>query len=97
MYRSALFGVVLAASLSSGCATMNLPGGDDGIVEMVRSELESDPDLNSSQIVVTEDAGEVVLSGFAESLEDRNAILDIVTDVDGVVSVRNEVIVQQDG
>ena len=97
MYRSAMFGVVLAASLSSGCATMNLPGGDDGIVEMVRAELAGEPELNSSQIVVTEEAGEVVVSGFADSLEDRNAILDIVTEVDGVASVRNEVIVQGEG
>lgn len=97
MYRSAMLGAALAVLLSSGCATMNLPGGDDGLVESVRSELANDPELNSSRIVVTEENGEIVVSGFADSLADRNAILDIVRNVDGAVSVRNEVVVQTDG
>ena len=96
MIRPVLFGAVLALTLS-GCATMNLPGGDDGLVERVRAELAADPMLDTSQVTVTESDGEVVLGGFAESLEDINVIRDAVADVEGVVSVRNEVIVQSGG
>ena len=96
MIRSALFGAVLVVSVS-GCATVNLPGGDDGLVERVRAELALDPTLNSSRITVTENDGEIILSGFADSLEEINVIRDVVTDVEGVVSVQNDVILEEDG
>jgi len=101
MNRSLLLAAALATSLAAGCAatgdTGTPPTDESELAEMIRQELALDPLLNSSQVTVVEDDGRVVISGFANSVEDINTIRDVVDGVDGVVEVENNVVVQGDG
>lgn len=98
MNRHLLLGLALGLSLLAGCAaTGDAPGGDSELVERIRQELALDPLLNSSSITVTERDGEVVIAGFADKLEDIEAIRDVIESVDGVRSVENNVTLRSGG
>ena len=62
---AASLGATLGLALLGGCATVNMPGGDSGLVEQVRQELATDPMLNTSRVTVTERDGVIVNLGDA--------------------------------
>ena len=96
MIRSTIAAAALGTLLLSGCATMNLPGQDDGLVERVRSEIQLDGNIDSTRITVTERDGAIVLGGFANSLQDIEIVQDLVSEVEGVAEIENQVVVQAD-
>ena len=95
MNRSVL-AAALAVALLGGCAATGTTSGESELIERVRQELATDPLLNSSQLTFAERDGTLVIGGFADSVEDMDAIREIVEGVDGVLAIENNVIVQTD-
>ena len=105
MIRSLLIAGVLGVSLVSGCSSMRdtMGMGDDSmdagmsdsqIVAEIRQQMALNPELNSSQITVTERDGQVVLGGFATSLQDIDIVRGIAEQVSGVSGVEDNIVVQ---
>ena len=94
MIRSTLAAAVLGTALLAGCASFD--SGDTEVSELaerVREALEADPELLGSRVTVTERDGTIVLGGFAESLEEIEAVRAAAEGVDGVTEVENDVVV----
>ena len=95
MNRSFLLAASLGAALLAGCAATGDTASKEGdLVERVRQELALDPLLNTSRLTFAERDGVLVIGGFAEDLEDMNAIRDTIEGVDGVTEIQNDVVVQ---
>ncbi|MDT8441175.1 MAG: BON domain-containing protein [Desulfuromonadales bacterium] len=90
--------VVLAAFV--GCATTATQSGpgeyidDTVITTKVKSEIFAEPELKSLQINVETFKGVVQLSGFVDSVQSVKKAEDVARSVNGVVSVKNDLIVR---
>lgn len=68
---------------------------DDSVISnTVRAKLIDDPDLNIFQVDVTTLQGEVQISGFVESEEDKQRAGEVARSVDGVREVHNNLVVR---
>ena len=95
----ALFFSILMLSLL-GCASTPGQSGtgefiDDSVITTkVKSELIAVPDLKSLQINVETFKGVVQLSGFVDSVESVQKAAEVARSIEGVVSVKNDLIVR---
>jgi len=68
---------------------------DDSVISnTVRAKLIDDPDLNIFQVDVTTLRGEVQISGFVESQNDKERATQVAYTVDGVREVHNNLVIQ---
>lgn len=92
--------VAFAVALFAGCAATNTresTGGyidDSAITAKVKGELVHDPITKAREISVETFKGEVQLSGFVSTDQEKDRAGEIARAVDGVVSVRNNIIVK---
>ena len=88
------------ATFSSGCAgdrTQRSTGTylDDKSVEAkVKSELLADPDVKGLAVNVEVNRGRVQLSGFVDSLAQKNRAAELARNVEGVQYVKNDLTVK---
>jgi osmotically-inducible protein OsmY len=102
MIRTTLAAVAIASSLvmASGCAvtrdqqTTGAYIDDSVITATVKTRMLDNPDVAGTSITVETLNGTVMLSGFAKSTLERTTAERIARDVEGVKSVRNEVVVR---
>jgi hyperosmotically inducible protein len=92
-----LAAIVLAASLSAGCAGRTIrPATDDGgISTRVRTALLNDPQVAAGQINVTAANGVVTLSGSVRTAAERDRAVALARQTSGVSDVRSELSVAQ--
>lgn len=89
--------LLVAAPVISGCATERTVGetvSDSAITARVKSELLADPNVSGLNVNVTTYDGQVQLSGYVTSDEQRQQAEKIARSVDGVKSVSNDLIVK---
>lgn len=90
--------VVFAAALAAGCAgperTVGETVDDSAITARVKSELLAAPEVSALNVDVTTYDGQVQLSGFVASPEERQRAEEIAENVEGVKSVANDLIVK---
>lgn len=67
---------------------------DATITAKVKSQLLSDPDVSGLNVNVTTFKGQVQLSGYVESSNQRSKAEQIAKNVDGVKAVSNDLIVK---
>ena len=102
MIRTTLAAVAIASSLvmASGCAvtrdqqTTGAYIDDSVITATVKTRMLDNPDVAGTSITVETLNGTVMLSGFAKSTLERTTAERIARDVEGVKSVKNEVVVR---
>jgi osmotically-inducible protein OsmY len=102
MIRTTLAAVAIASSLvmASGCAvtrdqqTAGAYIDDSVITATVKTRMLDNPDVAGTSITVETLNGTVMLSGFAKSTLERTTAERIARDVEGVKSVKNEVVVR---
>lgn len=102
MIRSTLVAIAIASSLvmASGCAvtrdqqTTGAYIDDSVITATVKTRMLDNPDVAGTSITVETLNGTVMLSGFAKSTLERTTAERIARDVEGVKSVKNEVVVR---
>ena len=95
LLASVLFAVLLAGC--AGGATQESTGeyvDDAAITAKVKIELFRDPDVSGFQTRVETYKGQVQLSGFVETPEQRSKAAEIARRVPGVKSVTNNLIVK---
>jgi osmotically-inducible protein OsmY len=100
--RTTLAAVAIASSLvmASGCAvtrdqqTAGAYIDDSVITATVKTRMLDNPDVAGTSITVETLNGTVMLSGFAKSTLERTTAERIARDVEGVKSVKNEVVVR---
>lgn len=91
--------LLVAAPVISGCATERTVGqtvSDSAITARVKSELLADPDVSGLNVNVTTYRGQVQLSGYVTSAEQRREAERIARSIEGVESVSNDLIVKSD-
>ena len=89
--------LLVAAPIIGGCATERTVGetvSDSAITARVKSELLADPNVSGLNVNVTTYDGQVQLSGYVTSDEQRQQAEKIARSVDGVKSVSNDLIVK---
>jgi osmotically-inducible protein OsmY len=89
--------LLAAAPVLVGCAPERTVGqtvSDSAITARVKSELLADPDVSGLNVNVTTYQGQVQLSGYVTSEEQRAQAEQIARSVDGVKSVSNDLIVK---
>jgi osmotically-inducible protein OsmY len=92
----------LAAALTglAGCASTSTKEStgqyidDSAITTKVKTAIFGDPKLKVLQISVKTYKGEVQLSGFVDSAESAAHAADVASKVEGVKSVRNDLVVK---
>jgi len=95
-----LASMLLAALLMSGCAggpTQESTGeyiDDAAISAKVKTELFRDPDVSGFQTQVESYKGQVQLSGFVDTPEQKAKAAEIARSIPGVKSVKNNLIVK---
>lgn len=102
MIRTALAAVAIASSLvmASGCAvtrdqqTAGAYFDDSVITATVKTRMLDNPDVAGTSITVETLNGTVMLSGFAKSALEKSTAERIARDVEGVKSVKNEIVVR---
>lgn len=88
--------VSLALLTVSGCASAPKQEStgeyiDDAVITTkVRAAIFNEPSLKSSEIKVVTYKGDVQLSGFVSSAEDRDKAVEVAKTVKGVKSVKND-------
>lgn len=100
--RTTLAAVAIASSLvmAAGCAvtrdqqTAGAYIDDSVITATVKTRMLDNPDVAGTSITVETLNGTVMLSGFAKSTLERTTAERIARDVEGVKSVKNEVVVR---
>ncbi len=99
MVRAVLVVWVLAA-LIAGCASSRTQEStgqyvdDSAITAKVKAAMLEDPGLKSLQVGVETYKGTVQLSGFVNSPEMRNRAATVASRVNGVKSVKNDLVVK---
>ena len=88
-------GVENGMSLRSDKATVGNTVDDSVITTRVRSALIADPGVKSFDISVVTRKGEVQLSGYVDSSTQINRVIEIVSGVEGVQRVTNEMTVKK--
>lgn len=89
--------LVAAAPLMSACQTQRTAGqtvDDSAINAKVKSQLLADPQVSGLNVNVTTYRGQVQLSGYVNSNEQRQRAEQIAKNVEGVKSVSNDLIVK---
>jgi hyperosmotically inducible periplasmic protein len=89
--------LLVAAPLFTGCATERTAGqtvDDASITAKVKSQLLADPQVSGLNVNVTSYEGQVQLSGYVDSTEQRTKAEQIAKNVSGVKSVSNDLIVK---
>lgn len=90
--------LLVAAPVIVGCAGPNRSAGqtvdDATITAKVKSQLLANPDVSALNVNVTTYQGQVQLSGYVNSAEQRRLAEQIAKDVTGVKSVSNDLIVK---
>ena len=102
MIRTTLAAVAIASSLlmASGCAvtrdqqTAGAYIDDTVITATVKARMLEDKDVAGTSITVETLNGTVMLSGFAKSSLEKATAERIARSVDGVKSVKNEIVVR---
>ena len=90
--------VLLPAALTTGCAvarhqeTARQYGQDAKITAEIKGKLYKDPDVKGTEVNVTTMKGVVQLSGFVDSQAAKDRAGQIATSVQGVVDVRNDLV-----
>jgi hyperosmotically inducible protein len=96
---AAIFAAVVLAG-ASGCAvtrgqeTVGAYVDDATITTQVKSRFVENKDVDASSIHVETLNGTVMLSGFAKSALEKNTAENIVRNVKGVKSVKNEIAIR---
>ncbi|MDQ6631999.1 MAG: BON domain-containing protein [Verrucomicrobiota bacterium] len=91
---------VSLVSLSAGCAgdryheSTGEAVDDSAITTKVKSSLLADPDVKGLAVKVKTFRGEVQLSGFVNTQAEKDKAAQIARAVDGVQSVRNDIVVK---
>lgn len=91
---------LLVIATFMGCASTSTQSGtgeyidDTVITTKVKTAIFAEPDMKSLQINVETFKGVVQLSGFVDSSLSAERAADIARDVNGVVSVKNDLIVR---
>ncbi|HUW97959.1 MAG TPA: BON domain-containing protein [Acidiferrobacter sp.] len=101
--KSLLFGATLGTvlMLSAGCATTapqkntGPSFSDSAITSKIKTRLLEDQSLQGFQIKVDTYSGHVTLSGFVNEANEIQEALQLVHNVPGVVSVRNDLVVKK--
>ena len=90
--------LLVAAPLVVGCASPSRTAGqtvdDASITAKVKSQLLADPEVAGLNVNVTTFEGQVQLSGYVESSQQRQQAEQIARNVEGVRSVSNDLIVR---
>lgn len=89
--------LVAAPPLMSACQTDRTAGqtiDDSTINAKVKSQLLADPEVSGLNVNVTTYRGQVQLSGYVNSTEQRQRAEQIARNVEGVKSVSNDLIVK---
>lgn len=91
--------LLVAAPLVGGCAseqhrTVGQTVNDSALTARVKSELLADPDVSGLNVNVTTYDGQVQLSGYVASEDERAQAEQIARGVEGVKSVSNDLIVK---
>ena len=100
--RTPLAALVAAAALivTSGCAvtrgqeTTGAYVDDAAITTSVKAKMVEDKKVDASAIKVETLNGEVMLSGFAKNSTERSTAENIATQVKGVKTVKNQIVVR---
>jgi osmotically-inducible protein OsmY len=96
---AALFGAVVLIG-APGCAvtrgqeTVGAYVDDATITTQIKSRFVENKDVDASSIRVETLNGTVMLSGFAKSAVERNTAENIVRNVKGVKSIKNEIAIR---
>ena len=102
-FRNTAFAAILAAVVlagASGCAvtrgqeTVGAYVDDATITTQVKSRFIENKEVDASSIHVETLNGTVMLSGFAKSALEKNTAENIVRNVKGVKSVKNEIAIR---
>lgn len=99
-YSLCFFAVILLTMAFSGCASTSTSGStgdyvdDTVITTKVKAQLAGDDFLKSFKISVETYKGTVQLSGFVNSQKAYDRATEITRGVQGVVSVKNDLIVK---
>ena len=98
LLQSAVLGVVLitasACSTSPNARSVGTVVSDATISTKVKAALAGDPDVKAIDVQVETYKGTVQLSGFVSSRENVTRAVDLARRVDGVRSVKNDLIVK---
>lgn len=90
--------LLVAAPAMVGCASADRSAGqtvdDAWITAKVKSQLLSSPEVSGLNVNVTTYRGQVQLSGYVSSVEQRQQAEQIARSVEGVKSVSNDLIVK---
>jgi hyperosmotically inducible periplasmic protein len=90
--------LLVAAPLFTGCATEQRTAGqtvdDASITAKVKSQLLAEPQVSGLNVNVTTYQGQVQLSGYVDSADQRAKAEQIAKNVSGVKSVSNDLIVK---
>jgi osmotically-inducible protein OsmY len=95
--RTSLIGTVLSVALFAGCAasaTHESTGqylDDTTITSKVKTELLTSKGVSGTDISVVTTNGQVQLSGFAKSTEEKQRAAEIASAVSGVRQVQNDI------
>ena len=92
--------LVVATPLMTSCATPQRSAGqsvdDATITAKVKSQLLADPQVAGLNVNVTTFQGQVQLSGYVESPDQRSKAEQLAKSITGVKSVSNDLIVKAD-
>lgn len=90
--------LLVAAPLVTSCASQQRTAGqsidDATVTAKVKSQLLADPKVAGLNVNVTTFQGQVQLSGYVDSPDQRNKAEQIARKVEGVKSVSNDLIVK---
>jgi len=92
--------MVLVLAVIAGCASSRTQEStgqyvdDSAITTKVKAAMLEDPGLKSLQVGVETFKGTVQLSGFVNSQEMRNRAAQVASRVNGVKSVKNDLVVK---
>lgn len=90
--------LLVAAPIIAGCASPSRTAGqtvdDASITAKVKSQLLASPEVSGLNVNVTTYEGQVQLSGYVNSSEQRQQAEQIARGVEGVKSVSNDLIVK---
>lgn len=90
--------LLVAAPVIGGCAGADRSAGqtvdDAAITAKVKSQLLSSPEVSGLNVNVTTYRGQVQLSGYVSSTQQRQTAEQIARNVEGVKSVSNDLIVK---
>jgi hyperosmotically inducible protein len=101
-FRTTLVAAMTAVVLltTSGCAvkrgqeTVGAYIDDTGITTLIKSRFAEDKQVDATSIRVETLNGTVMLSGFAKSSTERSTAENIARRVNGVKSVKNEIVIR---